>query len=287
MARVFITFDFELGWGAIETNRWRVLEHMGVYNRLWAIIPKILSEMDRLEIPASWATIGAMIDPPSPDQFSHLPDFIQQKFRAFLKKAQQRTKDGRSLFEAILTAKIHHEIASHSFSHTRFNLKGYHLNAQIEDLKQSVSIVQKWIGQIPDYFVFPQNIVTSFDAVDANGFKRVRVLYKDICHDNKTPARFKRFFQSPPPVFKQKVTDTLTAYSASMWFNWWEPFYRLRRQYVLLKSRRALQFASKGQGDYHIWLHPYDLALTPDLCNDFIEFLHMVATLRDNGLIKI
>jgi len=289
MNNIIISFDFELGWGAVESGRWRMREHAGVYESLRPVFRRLIAEMDALEIPATWATVGAMVSNPCMEDFSHLPVSAQQNIELFLKEAAPTTKDGRDLLEILLAAKVPHEIASHSFSHTRFNYPGYDVPAQTEDLKKSVSVLEKWTGDKPTGFVFPQNIAPNFEAVKAAGFETARVL------PGNGPLGKRNFFQKawgyypqvPPAATSTPIGQNLALHTSSLFFHWGGRLPALRRCVTLLQVKRGLARTAKTKGDTHLWLHPYNLTMLPNLMNHFIVFLQQIAALRERGTIKI
>lgn len=291
MNNIIISFDFELGWGAVESGRWREREQAGVYESLRPVFRRLITEMDAMEIPATWATVGAMVSDPCMEDFSHLPISAQQNIEQFLNDAAPMTKDGRDLFEILLAAKVPHEIASHSFSHTRFNYPGYDLPSQIEDLKRSLSVIAKKMGQKPSSFVFPQNIAPNFTAVENVGFKSVRI------SPNNNPYLEKRsllqkisedIIYAPPAANETALTTGLKLKSSSLFFHGEGRLPSTVRCHITkMQANRALKRTAKGGGNTHIWLHPFNLVICPKTFNNFKSFIYKIAQQREQQKIKI
>lgn len=290
MNNIIISFDFELGWGAVESGRWREREQAGVYESLRPVFRRLITEMDAMGIPATWATVGAMVSDPCMEDFSHLPISAQQNIERFLKNASPMTKDGRDLFEILLAAKVPHEIASHSFSHTRFNYPGYDLASQTDDLKRSISVLEKWTGKKITSFVFPQNIAPDFEAVKNAGFEAARI------SPGKGPLVKRNFIQKiwgyyphmPAAATKSTLGPALILHPSSLFFpGGGGRMPVMRRWSTRLQTMRALRRPANGRGDTHFWLHPYNLTMVPNLTSHLIVLLRRIAILRNKKKIVI
>jgi len=122
MGTVIFSFDFEIGWGDITNGVWKRREANGVYKRLRQVLPEMLSTMDACDFSATWATVGAMIEPPDTRDFSHLTDAQHSIVENGIRVGEPETFNGTDLFELVLAAKTDHQIACHSYSHIPFDL---------------------------------------------------------------------------------------------------------------------------------------------------------------------
>ncbi len=288
--RVILSLDFECGWGGIESGRYLIRQKAGVFKALRPVMKKFVKELDALELPAVWATVGALVSSPAKGDFSHLPVDAQDKVHNFLATADPLTRDGRDLLDIVLSSKIPHEIASHGFSHTRFDYKGLDVERQMEDLEKSIIAIKEITGCRPYSFVFPQNIVPSFTAPDKAGFKVARDIQKSgfLAYRNRTMRIAEQLWRTPPPAQEKRVGNNLRAHSASLFLNWGSgKSASLRRALTLLQAKRALKRTAQGKGDSHFWLHPYNLAEIPYLFDGVIEVLKKAAKLRDKGFLDI
>ncbi|MDZ7662815.1 polysaccharide deacetylase family protein [Thiohalophilus sp.] len=289
-SRVILSLDFECGWGGIESGRYLTREKNGVYKRLRPILKQFLVELDALEFPAVWATVGAMVSSPEPGDFSHLPESVQERICRFLVESESKTQDGRDLFDALLSSSVAHEIASHTFSHTRFDYHGYDVRSQSEDLNKSIDILESYSGVRPVSLVFPQNIVPSYAAAASAGFKVARVPHDSS--NSTVKNRFTRFAQQilkePPPVYEKECVPGVISHAATLFFNWGVgKSSSIRRLLILRQAKRALLRTALGNGDTHFWLHPYNLAETPRLLDGLLVVLREAVSLRDRGLLDI
>ena len=102
VGKVIFSFDFEIGWGDVTNGIWLKRQNEGVYKKLRAVLPKMLDIMDSHEIPAIWATVGAMIDRPQDRDFSHLTTFQRNIIDESLLCGRPETFDGRDLFLSLI-----------------------------------------------------------------------------------------------------------------------------------------------------------------------------------------
>ena len=80
-----------------------------------------------------------------------------------------------------------------------------------------------------------------------------------------------------------------TTQSGSLYFNWSGGRYSVLKKVQLeVQVRRLLRvLSSQVSGDYHIWLHPFNLAETADHTSRFLWFIDRLVALRDAGQIEI
>ena len=114
-SRFVLSFDFELGWGCLERSLWVERQKKSVYDQLREVLPKFLEELRALELNASWAVVGAMIDEPRSRDFSYLPDSVRNSVIQFCEHSESKTNDGRDLFDLLLSSS-QKDIVSHSLS---------------------------------------------------------------------------------------------------------------------------------------------------------------------------
>jgi len=280
---VVISFDFEIGWGDITNPRWKLREKKGVYENLRLVLPKILTVMEELEIPASWASVGAMFDAPHERDFSHLPKNAQSIIQNCLADGENSTFDGTDLFEMVLGSANNHEIICHSYSHIPFDFADMSFQAVNDDLALFNKTLDKY-DLSTDTLVFPENKFAFFDAVAANGYTLVRgpaprKFYNRFLHVASTQLM-------PPPLVTQ-ITNShgVTEHSGSFLYN-----ARAKEYFIPLVKRQAmlgLNELKRRGGILHLWSHPFNFSESEPLADAFIVFLRTLANQRDAGEIAI
>lgn len=281
--RVILSFDFEIGWGDITNPNWARREANGVYDRLRHVLPEILGEMDRLEIPATFATVGAMFDNPSRRSLDHLPPGASEVVCDVLKGAKASSFDGRDLFERVLGASAGHSIASHSYSHVPFTHEGVDAAFVREDLRQFKRVLGSY-GLSTDRFVFPENREGYHSTLVEEGFRQIRVAAK-----NRFANRFLYLATIaivPPPMVEEIAgPQGCVRHHGSMLFN--DAGRRSRIPLLMRRVELGISRLRKDGGAFHIWSHPFNFAESDALKASFITMLKRLAAERDAGHLEI
>lgn len=282
--KLIITLDFEIGWGVWESERWRARQAKGVYTRLRPALRSFIEFLDEREIALCWATVGAMIAPRTGGEFDHLPDAAQAHIARFLAEAEQPTIEGRDLFDMVAGAKTRQQIASHSYSHTRFDYPGYDTAMQQADLELARRTLRE-AGAESEAFVFPENIITTFDAPAAVGHRVARTLplRQRPTGIARLDGVLERTVLAPPLARDSTNPLGIAEQTGSMFFNWWGRGAGLRKTLVERQARLGLQRAAREGGTLHLWLHPFNLTDSPGLAQAIRSFLDEAAAMRDRG----
>lgn len=285
MGTFTVSFDFELGWGAIETGLWKIREKKDVYNTLRPALRRVVNLLDDLEISLTWATVGAMIANPSLEDFEYLPLPFQTRAKEFLTSAAPSSKDGRDLFDIVASAKTSQDIGSHSFSHTRFQEKTFTQDQKQIEMKKSISALNEY-NVVPKSFVFPVNQVASHDVVEQAGIQVARTPPKTP--HSKAGKLVEKISGYSPTAIRTHHHGGLDVESGSMLFYWGlGTDWRLRRSLVQNQIRSGLNEATKSDHHLHIWLHPFNLVEIPTLELGFSKVLKKAAKLRDSDQLHI
>jgi Polysaccharide deacetylase len=282
-AFVTLSFDFEIGWGDITNPNWRRRQANGVYKRLREVLPEILKEMDALEIPATWAAVGAMFDDPKRRELDHLPPNASTVIRAVLKEAEPESFNGRDLFELVAKARAQHAFASHSYSHLPFSYAGVDADFVRSDLRAFKRALSE-TGHQTDRFVFPENIEGYGNVLKDEGFRVVRVA-ANTYFKNRWLYLASIAVIPPPPVRVETDCHGLERVYGSMLFN----DAGQKARVPLLKRRVALGLRSaiRNKTGLHIWSHPFNYAESSALKDAFLTTLRQLAHHRDRGEITI
>ena len=285
MSKIVLTFDFELGWGCLENGLWKIREKKGIYKRMSYVLDTLLTQMEVMEIPATWATVGGMLQNISDMDLDYLPDNYKDMVFSALRSADKQTFNGHTLFEKICNSKVKHVIACHSHTHIRFNHEHINENTIRSDLKQFFSVIPDTI-QRPDRFVFPQNIEAFYDILEEAGFKKVRGNELNDYNGSRMSYLLSTLTRPPPMSQSIKVGDNLFRETGSMFFNTgYNRLYRL--PFLLLRARRGLSDVVKTGGTFHLWCHPFNFSESPRLLDSFIYILKSAARIRDAGYLEI
>lgn len=284
-AKFIISLDFELGWGSIENSMWKIREERGVYVRLRKVFPRFLSELDALEVPVTWAFVGAMLEKPGDITLDHLPEELRQKTLRFCEAADPRSVDARDLFDQVLNSQVKHGLSSHTYSHVRFN----HAGIGQRFIKSEMSLfgnVCKAYGIEVSTLVFPQNIEGFHQSLKDFNYTSVRTSANEKPGRGRLAHLVSSAF-TPPPLSEITLMDNgLYRHSGSMFFNsGYNRPYRL--PFIYRRAIKGLDIAIKNNGVVHYWIHPFNLAESSLMFPSLMKVLQYAAKRRDEGLLQI
>ena len=151
----------------------------------------------------------------------------------------------RDVFQQVLSSRVEHEIACHSFSHIDFS------RCSREEAQQDIRMckrVMKDFGVDPVSFLYPRNRIGYLDILEKEGFKTFR--YK---------IRYKYVKNSPLSLFKQQYNlpskiDKLLAIPANYLFQ--SSSYMVSTA-LWIATLEALKEIAVKRKVLHIMLHDY------------------------------
>ncbi len=286
LGRLIISFDFEIGWGVWESERWRTRQPRGVYRELRPALRRLIAFLDERDISLTWATVGAMVTPRHAGEFDHLPDAAQAHIARFLAEAEPETIDGRDLFAIVAGAKTPQQIASHSYSHTRFNYAGMTHEARTIDLIKSRKALAD-LGHEVDALVFPENIVEDWPALAKAGFRIGRTAAPAVRPTGIGPLdRVLGRSIATPPMVREAQGEGVTQHSGSLFFNWYGRGASFRRGLVIHQAKKAITHAADTGDTVHLWLHPFNLTDSVGMPEALAEICTFAQNLEQKGKLQ-
>lgn len=282
-AKVILSLDFEIGWGDVTNGHWRRREAAGVYRRLRTVLPCILKEMDRLEISATWAAVGAMFEKRGERNFEHLSGDHLDIVTTALRESEWQSFDGRDLFELVISATQPHDIACHSYSHVPFSDEQFDKGTIVGDLARFDAVLNQY-GRKTDRLVFPENREAYHEEISVAGYRVVRV-----AADNRFRNRWLYLatlaFVPPPPARDEVLGSGLVRHHGSMLFN--DAGKSSRIPLLMRRVELGLSKAIRERNTFHIWAHPFNFAESDPLCHSFMKVLGLIASHRDAGRLDV
>jgi peptidoglycan/xylan/chitin deacetylase (PgdA/CDA1 family) len=299
-----LTFDTELMWGSFD----RLSEERFVarYPDIRGTIEAILDELDRYDIPATWAVVGHLfLDrcERGPDGFAH-PELARATRST---SAEDRLRvdpctDHRSapqwygpdIVDAILGARTHHEIGSHSFSHPIFDDPSVTAEVAAAELSACARVARDRGIELRS-FVFPRNHEGHHEVLRDHGFIAFRSLdptwYRRVPRTMARLAHLADQAVGATPVVSQpsERVPGLWEIPGSMLL-----LHRVgARKLVPMsarvdKAKRGVRAAIAQSAGFHLWTHPMNLASDrPAMLGGLRAILRDVADLREEGRINI
>lgn len=281
VGRLVISFDVELAWGAIESERWAGREANSVYEQTRTTIRQLLKAFDTYEIPATFAFVGGMLEEPGKWALEHLPEPARSRTWQALKDGEERSFTGHDILDMVTATRLEHPIACHSYSHTRFLYPGVTRAFVVEDLQHFWRVLPEGLTATPA-LVFPNNDENFYTEVRESGFRAIRG------RDPQPAGRFHWQRQLRSMIGSPELSRVTDAGNGLLRSTGSVQFISGKRRRLFLVERLArigLEKAVQEGGTLHVWNHPFNLAESPGLLEAFIRMLRQAANLRDQGLL--
>lgn len=292
--KIIISFDFELGWGVLDSVIWRQREAKGVYEDMRSTLPGLLRLMAERELPATWALVSSMLCPTKTDvEIEHLSPGYRDQVATFLEAAKWTTWNASDLCEVLLQ-NGKHEIATHTATH----LYASHPSADMESFTADVSVslrqLTHFTGRLCSSIIYPRD-QTDWNSAVARRFKldaRVNPAFGLKTDFVSRASRSLRNIGGKYPRSNIYVGEYGELYhSGSIYFNWCSSNYSAVKKIILQQQVNHL-VAQARNGEMrdavcHVWLHPFNLSEDARLFELFKDALVKLASLRDEGLVEM
>ncbi|ELZ07861.1 polysaccharide deacetylase family protein [Natrialba aegyptia] len=258
MGSVVCSLDAELGWGFHDFET-PPADRLEAGRRGWSTM---LDLFDEYKIPATWAVVGHLMledcdrvhaDHPAPE------DWFEYEQTDWNDRPDLRF--GPDLVDALLTADVDHEFASHSFSHVLFGRPETDRDLAVAELERSLEIADAW-GQPVDSFIYPRNNIGHRDVLAEFGISAyrgrspthdgVRGLFDSTVRDQTMLVEPYRdefgLVNVPASLFLFGFEGPARTVAESIW-----------QDPMVVQARRGIEEAVGSDGIFHMWLHPNNL----------------------------
>lgn len=263
---VVFSVDAELAWGAhdlhplTESQQRRVHESRENWQEL-------LRLFEAYGIPATWAVVGHLLTSDSEyrDGYPYASDWFERADREMATQPEQWL--GKDLVEAVDTATVNNELASHSFSHAIFTEVSEEVAAAECELARRVG---NEFGLEFTSFVFPRNQIAHRSTLVEHGFD---------CYRGRRPGppfgvpglSGMRMLvggftgtTAPPTVTPSVDEHGLVNVPASLFLGGfrgqpWTGLSKLAGDPAVTLAQRGIDRACARGELFHMWLHPNDL----------------------------
>jgi peptidoglycan/xylan/chitin deacetylase (PgdA/CDA1 family) len=248
-----ISLDTEVDWG------YRAYPGSKMYNLLknnkslaLESIYRFIDLFEKYNIPATWAIVGRL--------FYDFPEIIDN----------------------ITSNPIDHEIGYHSFSHIRFS----DCDEKTADSELEMALkISKMYGIKFDSFVFPENAINHVHLLKKYGFKIYRSYNLAGMSINKNIIRRSYNFALSklisPPV-EPKWDDGIYELPSSMMLHDISLFSRT----LPIRAKMGIKKSINEGKIFHIFIHPEDIILKPQLFSQMEDILKYLSEKRKNDEIR-
>lgn len=299
-----LSLDKELIWGSFDHTSDR--DFARTYPDLRGTVDRLLATLDEYDVASTWAVVGHLfLDrcERGADGRAH-PEIVRPQHRWYAHDwldrdpCTDRHRDpmwyGDDVLEAIASARAGHEIGSHSFTHMVFGDPGCSTEAARSDLDACVAAA-KARGIALRSFVFPRNVEGHHALLAERGFVAYRG--EDPTWYRAAPGSLRRAIHladqalaiEPPVSVPTETLPGLWNIPGSMLL-----LHRAGvRRFIAVdatieKARRGLRRAMREDAVFHLWFHPFNLAVHSDAMFAALRgILAEVRALRDRGRLEV
>jgi len=282
---VTLSFDCEGKWGMADIHTpWDVDL---TRSRLLSTYDFILQTLEKYEIPATFAFVGALTE--TREEFLDIsyPNLSSASYASWLALSRDRildkSEEGWFLPELLdmVMGQQKHEIASHGYTHIPFT------TLTEQDVKLELSMIRSWAEKKNidcSTLIFPRNMVHHQGMLKDFGIFG----YRD----------------SPISLFNSSVPKCLRTLAEEIWIfqksekltkgdpkripggafiNWKSGFRRLiPTSFSMSKYKSMINNAGKQGEVAHFWLHPHNLITSPQTKKLFSELCAQIAYCRES-----
>lgn len=298
---VTISLDTELAWGCFDTVG--VETHQPAYEHTRSVICRLCTLLSGYRIPATWAVVAHLLDdcPTGRDPHSNLPDPRFDWINDWYGSLPCRTDVDRNLWfapdvvEMVQRCDPPQEIGLHGYSHMILGEDVCCPAAADAEIERAISVFRE-AGLRPESFIFPRNYVGYRNVLRDHGINVYRAPNAEWVERTLLPDPIKKGGRwlteatvSTPPVVTPITADGLTGVPGSQVFRPYHDGWQYTPADSQLKrARKGIEQAAATGKIFHLWFHPFNLALEPDrLLNAFEGVLDSVAKARDRGRIEV
>ncbi|WP_336001807.1 hypothetical protein [Halorientalis halophila] len=274
---VTISLDTEFAWGCFDTVG--VVAHERAYTRTREVVDRLCNLFAKYEIPATWALVAHLLDDCSATAQVHA-DMIDPQFewvgdwKAALPCQTGVDRDlwyAPDVLETIQGCSTDQEIGLHGYSHMVLDENECNRDAAEREIESALSVARE-AGLSPDSFVYPRNRVGYRSVLADNGIETYRSPDLQWYERARLPTAVRKglrfateFRMATPPVGAPRPIDGLVAVPGSQVFRpyhgGWQ--YTPDRSQVT-RAKKGIDRAAETGEIFHLWFHPFNLALESD-----------------------
>jgi len=289
--KIVISFDFELGWGVLDSELWRIRENSDLYENLRPVFGQLMHVLNETEIQTTWAIVSSLlVESESELDIEHLPSSYKNDVVSFYRNSKASTRCGLDLVDSLQLNMPLIEIASHTSTHIYAKQKDVKACQYVSDVKKSISTLEYYFNQKIETLIFPRdqsdfnNEIASYRPLNFRLNPRYGLNMSTIF---RVASGVSRVYSSPPSSRVILGSYGELYQTGSLYFNWLGGKYEyFKKILVKMQASRVLSITNKSS-ICHIWLHPFNLAESKEHFDLFVTFLHSLSRLRDKGVVEV
>lgn len=286
-AKFILSLDCEGKWGVADVLGPRHRHDLSD-ERLRAAYHSILGILEKFEIPATFAFVGAFAQ--SPKGLTRIraliealgggaPDYLAPALRE-IDSGDRSGWHGHELVEAVGESRAGHEIALHGVTHVPWTAMD---EASAEAEMAAFAALEGPVRKSRT-FVYPRNLVAHPEILERHGFKGFRAAPRRRSRALSFLSEF-NLLEQPE---RAEAPDGIVRIPAGFFLNWRHGLRRLVPPSVTrARARRLLDAASRSGAIVHYWLHPENVASAPSTLGLLDALAREVGRARDAGACEV
>lgn len=296
-----LSIDTEMAWGGVHNGTYRRREPQ--YRRVRRVVERLLALMERHRISATWAFTGhLLLEHCAPVDGVKHPEIVRPAYRWFrgdwfdadpcADRTQAPSWYGADLLERVLACPVPQEVGCHGFSHLIVGDPGCSRQCFASELRAAQAAAAPF-GMALRSFVFPRNAVGHLDALEEAGYLAYRGVTRRWFH--KLPGPLRRMGNLAEHLLPLAPPTPSPIRRGGLWDLGDSQLY-LHRQGLgalvpvglrVLKAQRGLRRAAQRRALFHLWFHPFNLAVDMDALMEGLDrIFEEVARLRAEGRLE-
>ncbi len=291
---VFIlSLDTELAWGSVHSGKYA--QRQPLFKKTRPCISGLLKLLERYRIHATWAFVGhLLLDRCQPVNGVRHPEIIRPEYSwhpqdwfisdpcANLETAPHWY--GRDILEQVLECPVSQEIGCHTFSHIRAGEPGCSRECFSSELKACQAIADK-LGLTLRSFVFPRNSAGHLDVLKERGYVTYRGFLPPSLNHLPRIVRAPMYRLKAGPTCLPEQMEGLWNLPGCLFYPPSKGLYLSPLvAFQVWKAGRALDNAAQEHRMFHLWFHPFNLAVNPAaLLGGLEKIFAKVNRLREAG----
>lgn len=287
--KIVFSFDFELGWGVLDSPLWQQREASSLYVNLRPVFDELVKVLKDTQLPTTWAMVSSLLVESEADlNADHLPDSYKDSVFSFYRHSKESSRCGLDLIDKL--GGIDMEVASHTSTHIYANQTDVTSDQYVQDVRQSIELLERYFNCSLSSLVFPRdqaNFNIEVAKLHPLAFRLNPNYGVDCGKIRRVMSGASRVYKMPPRSKVIKGTYGESYQTGSLYFNWsGGSFENIKKRLTKIQANRMLNNMS-AESIYHVWLHPFNLAESKEHLDVFLKFIKDIAELRNKGLVEV
>lgn len=293
-----MSLDTELAWGSFDSVG--IDARADAFWKTEDVIVQLCELFDRYEVSATWGVVAHLLedctgtrrclDRPNPG----VP-WVTEWYRAIpcASSVDRELWYAPEIIDTIQSCSTQQEVGLHGDTHlvlgaSSRSAAGAEIRAAVETLNR--------VGISPESFIFPRNSIAHVDLLRENGLVTYRGRDARLYEKRGLPEPSRKLFRfaeelvkATPPTVVPKDSEGLVEIPGSQVFRpkhggWqWTPSHSQSNRAI-----KGLDRAAETGTIFHLWFHPFNLALAPErLLGELERILSYAGKLREDGALDV